>query len=371
MPNEIFFSFAHDKKTAHIKDLIDEKLVDSEINSLLVDNLYAANKDIIFNIDDYETFIVNEHLSSGRQSNLMHIDYVTLKVLMEFNKVNKIKENMIHLKNDQCHKLSIQYNKKMNMPTIGFGTYRLKTVYQSVLAALKIGYRHIDTAALYNNTKEIGKAIRDSGIPRKDIFITTKVKCGRQRSKINTSIIKQLEELGTSYVDLLLLHHADPGFDVANWKKLEALYKNGICLHIGVSNFSVSSLNTLMESAHVIPSVNQIEVSPFNTNEYIISQCKKHGIKIMAYSSLTKGNKFGDEKLRKMADYNKMSVPEILLKWAIQRKYYVIPCSGDIKHIEDNFRIAYNGTEINETDMESLNTIYNENYMTHPKAVIV
>lgn len=232
---------------------------------------------------------------------------------------------------------------------LGFGTYKLTgdVCYDAVLHALKVGYRTIDTATLYKNHVDVGRAIRDSGIPRSDIFITTKIhKKYIRKCRVVDAIDDILTELGVDYIDLLLLHepfkHKDTSrIDENNkciWKQMEEINRTGKAIHIGVSNYNLHDLKNIIQTCTIKPYVNQIELSPFVTREILVSYCKEMGIIVQAYRSLINGTKMDNVVLKEIASIYGISVSQLLLYWAIKKGYYVIPCSPNKNHIGENYK---------------------------------
>lgn len=262
------------------------------------------------------------------------------------------------------------------IPIIGFGTYQLKDdeAYQSTLHALKIGYRHIDTAVLYKNEKEVGKAIVDSKVPRNEIFITTKVLTKDQikgKKNILRSFNKSLQSLQTDYVDLLLLHVPVEEKLIENWLILEELYETKKCKMIGVSNFSIKHLEVFEENKKngvikIYPMVNQIELSPFLTRDKLVEYCKNKKIIVEAHTSLTRGNKINDKIVTELAEKYSITNAQLLLKWAQQNGYIILPRSHQKEHIEENFKVLELKITISDDDMNKLNLL-NENYGLMPK----
>jgi diketogulonate reductase-like aldo/keto reductase len=262
------------------------------------------------------------------------------------------------------------------IPKIGLGTYCLKGIdaYNMTLAALNHNYRHIDTAKLYRNEKEIGRAIKDSGIPRREIFITTKIwidDIEKGRSKIIQSVMKSLKNLDTDYIDLVLLH-APPHDDkiAETWKVLEDIYNKSVVglenkvKHIGVSNYDVHHLQILLDNCRIKPYVNQFEVSPFLTRKELVNFCNMKGIKIVAHTSLIKGKKFDDIELKKLAESNGMSISNLLLCWALHKNFIILPRTSKIEHLQDNIKCL--DRKIDQNVIELMDT-YNINYAIHRK----
>lgn len=264
----------------------------------------------------------------------------------------------------------------MEIPEIGLGTFRLKdeTAYNMTLIALKNGYRQIDTAKLYGNERHVGRAIRDSGVMRKEIFVTTKVwidDIEKGKNSIVRSITNSLRKLGLEYIDLVLLH-SPPSDDkiVETWKVLEDI-KNGIVVelegkikNIGVSNYDVYHLEILLAGCETKPYVNQIELSPFLTRKVLVDYCKKNGVKIVAHTSLTKGKKFNDIRLAGLARQYECSVPGLLLAWGLSKGFIVLPRTSKAEHVIENIKSLE--VKLPENVIEIMDT-YNINYATHRK----
>jgi 2,5-diketo-D-gluconate reductase B len=227
------------------------------------------------------------------------------------------------------------------LPTFGLGTYRLKgeCVYETVKSALMMGYTHIDTAELYKNQKEVGAAIRDSGVDRRQLFLTTKIDPYMIRDGlIQESLDRSLQDLGMDYVDLVLLHA--PVSDVAaEWEelvKIQSANKKKF-RHIGVSNYKIEHLKAL-EDSPIKPFCNQIEITPFLQRIDLHVECVQAGIPIVAHSSLTKGKKFNDPVLTEISQDCELDPSEILLKWGLSQGITVLPRTGELEHLEQNLR---------------------------------
>ena len=193
--------------------------------------------------------------------------------------------------------LTIESRKKLNnggeIPVLGLGVYQLsagRVAQEAVKFALQTGYRHIDTAAVYGNERDVGAAVRDSGIPREDIFVTTKLwnnDHGYERAI--KACNHSLSLLGFDYVDLYLIHWPVSGLRMESWRALTTLQKEGKCRAIGVSNYTIKHLQELMESSPVVPSVNQVEFNPFLYQEELMRFCEENEIQLEGYSPLTRG----------------------------------------------------------------------------------
>lgn len=257
-----------------------------------------------------------------------------------------------------------------SIPKLGFGTYRLKgdTVYNSTLQALKQGYTHIDTANLYRNETEIGKAIKDSRVCRNKLWLTTKIQVKdirKGKEAILSSIMNSLKELDTEYLDLVLFHGPDEKI-VESWKFLEEIFvelKNKIRF-IGVSNYDISHLELLLGSCKIKPYANQFEVSPFWNRDELIQYCRNKGIIAVAHTSLVKGEKFNDQKLTQLSQKVKIIEPLLLLAWALHKGLIVLPRSAKVEHIQENMKCLT--IQLDSEIMRTLDS-FHEDYCTHPQ----
>jgi len=241
----------------------------------------------------------------------------------------------------------IKLNNGVEMPLFGLGTWELRegeTVINAVQWAISNGYRHIDTAYIYGNEKGVGKGLKlsleEQGLEREEIFVTTKLWINSfEYEKALKAFNKSLNNLGLDYVDLYLLHWPEPTFRQEAWKALESILKEGKTRSIGVSNYYQSHLEELLSGADIIPSVNQIEFTPYLYLKELKDYCDDKGIMLEAYSPLTRGTKLEDAKLLEIAKkYNKSSA-QILLRWGIQHNVIQIPKSSQEEHIVENSNI--------------------------------
>lgn len=195
----------------------------------------------------------------------------------------------------------------VKIPGVGLGTFKAENgdeCYEAVLAALKAGYRHIDTAMGYGNEESVGRAIKDSGIPREEIFITTKLFPGKPGyNSAKTNLEKALKRLGTNYVDLYLMHWPSNNYSVNlhTWKAFEELYEEGKARAIGVSNFKIHHLEHLLPSVKIKPMINQVELHPFLTQKPLQNFLEKNGILLESYGPFAKGMVFENECLAELA----------------------------------------------------------------------
>lgn len=253
------------------------------------------------------------------------------------------------------------------VPEIGYGTYLEKGVdcYNGVLEALKAGYRHVDTAAFYGNEEEVGKAIRDSNVPREEIFVTTKVwNTDRGYEKAKKSLEESLERLGLDYVDLLLIHWPAnekqfPGksneINLDTWKAFIELYKEGKAKSIGVSNFYLHHLKNLINNSEITPMVDQIELHPGYMHEELLEFLKSHQIICEAWSPLGRGNLLTNQTVINLANKYNKTPAQILIKFILQIGAIPLVKSKNKLRIKENLDI--NDFEMSSEDLDILKRI--------------
>ena len=227
-----------------------------------------------------------------------------------------------------------------SMPLLGLGVWDAKSgkeTYDAVIHALKTGYRHIDTAEMYGNEKDVGSAVIDSGIAREEIFITTKLwDSGLGYDHALNAFDASLKKLNLEYIDLYLIHWPEKGSRREIWSALERIKKEGRSLSIGVSNFAPKHLNEIFINADFTPTVNQIEMSPFLHQQEISSFCKKENIHLTGYCPLARGTRFNNPLLCRVAEETNKTAAQVMIRWAIQNGNTVIPKSVRPKRIEEN-----------------------------------
>ena len=239
---------------------------------------------------------------------------------------------------------SVKLNNGLEMPMVGFGVYQVsdEDTEKAVLAALKAGYRLLDTAAVYGNEAGVGRAIKASGIPREEIFVTTKLWIQRENGYENTkkALENSLTRLGLDYVDLYLMHQ--PFGDVhEQWRAMEDLYKAGKVRAIGVSNFHMDRLMDLITCHEIVPAVNQIETHPFYQRDAEIAFHKELGILQQAWAPLAEGKFeiFSNPILTQIAQKHGKSVAQVVLRWLNQRGVAIIPKSVKVERMLENREI--------------------------------
>lgn len=245
------------------------------------------------------------------------------------------------------------------IPKLGLGVYQVppRDALQATAQALKYGYRHIDSAALYRNEKAVGQAVRESGIPREEVFVTTKVWNSDQGYQ-NTlrAFDRSLNELGLGYVDLYLVHSPLPTQKrLDTWKAMEEILRSGKAKAIGVSNYGVHHLKELFANCKIRPSVNQIQLHPFGTHTELVKFCEKEGIVVEAYSPLTQGMRLKDRTLNQIAKEHNRSPAQILIRWCLQKNFVVLPKSVTPSRILENSQVFdFNISETNMAKLDSL-----------------
>jgi diketogulonate reductase-like aldo/keto reductase len=238
-------------------------------------------------------------------------------------------------------KASVQLNNGVAMPWLGLGVYKLAPsdgMAAAVRHALARGYRSIDTATIYGNEQGVGEAVRSSGVPRGEVFVTTKVWNDDMRAdRVEAALTESLGRLGLDYVDLYLLHWPIRGKAVASWRVLERMQRSGRVRAIGVSNFMRSHLDELLASAEVVPAVNQIEFHPYLQSPPLVAHCRALGIRVEAWSPLMQGRGvLQDPVLVKIASRHGRTVAQVILRWNIQTGIVTIPKTATPHRIDEN-----------------------------------
>ena len=250
-------------------------------------------------------------------------------------------------------------------PALAYGTWLIKNenAANCVKMALEAGYRHIDTAQAYGNEIGVGQGIKESGLRREEVFITSKVQAEyKSYKKAKKSIDESLEKLGTDYIDLMLIHCPQPWVlfrspfrffkqNIQVWKAMEDAYKEGKLRAIGVSNFLVDDLENIMKHCEIKPMANQILLHIGETPVDVIKFCQENDIVVEAYSPIAHGKALRDKKIQAMANKYKVSVPQLCIKYTLQLDTISIPKASSKEHIEDNMKLDF---EISEEDMVEL-----------------
>jgi diketogulonate reductase-like aldo/keto reductase len=225
------------------------------------------------------------------------------------------------------------------MPVLGLGVWQVpngRECENAVRWALESGYRHIDTAQAYGNEESVGRALRDSGVAREEIFLTTKFYPGHKDPAAEAE--RSLQRLGVDEVDLYIIHWPQNGPTWA-WPGMEAARERGYTRSIGVSNFSVAELEQVMARANVPPAVNQVQFSPFEYRRRLLDACRERSVALEAYSPLGTGHHLSDPTVERIADAVGRTPAQVLLRWCLQREVIVIPKSTHRERIEENSHI--------------------------------
>ena len=256
------------------------------------------------------------------------------------------------------------------IPQLGFGVFQIRPsdTEAAVGVALEAGYRHIDTAQMYENEREVGAAIVHAGISRADVFVTTKLgnDC-HEPQDARKAFDRSLEELGFGYVDLFLIHWPLPsrygGDFLSTWQALEEVYRDGRARSIGVSNFQPDHLRRLLSECEVPPAVNQIEVNPYLTQDEVRAFCAQHQIAVQAWSPIARGQVLGDPVVTEIAARAGRTPAQVVLRWHVQRGDIVFPKSVTPERIREN--IAIFDFELPPSDMAAIGAL-NRNERTGP-----
>ena len=254
---------------------------------------------------------------------------------------------------------TLTLNDGNTIPQLGFGTYQVKPdeAVETVSKALEVGYRHIDTAEMYKNEREVGEAINSSDISRGEVFVTSKLNNGFHRpDDARRAFDQTLKDLGMDYVDLFLIHWPLPtlydGDYVSTWQTLEEFKNDGRARSIGVSNFQVSHLEKLAAETDTVPAVNQIEAHPYFHNDEVRRYGQEHNIATEAWAPIVKGEVLDDPVITKIANEVGKTPAQVVLRWHLQRGDIVFPKTVTPSRMEENFDLF--DFELSSDDMEKV-----------------
>jgi diketogulonate reductase-like aldo/keto reductase len=253
---------------------------------------------------------------------------------------------------------TIQLRSGNNMPVIALGTWQLKNDTASTVAlAVERGYRHFDTSSDYGTHPGVGDGVKESGIDRERLYITTKAE---EMDDAYMRTLSNLQELDLEYLDLMLIHRPPPdGAGVELWRGLISAKQEGLVRDIGVSNYTIGLIDALIEATGEVPVVNQIEWSPFGFSREMYDYCREKGIAIQAYSPLTRGIRLDDEGLVQVGKKYGKSTAQVLIRWNLQMGIVPLPKANQTAHLKENIDVF--DFEIVDEDMQLLNSM-NEKY---------
>ncbi|HMK92389.1 MAG TPA: aldo/keto reductase [Thermoleophilia bacterium] len=257
---------------------------------------------------------------------------------------------------------TVTLNDGVAMPRLGLGVWRAASGHetrQAVLWALETGYRHVDTARIYGNERDVGAALRASAVPRDQVFVTTKLwnrDQGYERAK--KALATSLRDLGLDYVDLYLEHWPVEGKRLDSWRALQELRADGYARSIGVSNFQEQHVAELLAAADVVPSVNQVEFTPFLYQRGLLEACRAAGIQVEAYSPLTRGRRLDEPALVEIAARHAKTPAQVLIRWSLQHDLVVIPKSVRLARLRENADVF--DFELSPDQMERLDALHED-----------
>jgi len=239
---------------------------------------------------------------------------------------------------------TVTLNNGVTIPQLGFGVFQIPPdrTREAVRVALETGYRHVDTAEMYGNEKEVGQAVRDSGLPRGDVFVTSKLNNGYHKYEdALAAFARTMDDLGLEYLDLFLVHWPLPGVGdyVETWKAMEEIYRSGRVKAIGVSNFQQAHLERLFRETDVVPAVNQIEIHPYLVQDPLREFGREHGIATEAWSPIAQGKVLDDPAITAIAARVQRTPAQVVLRWHLQRGDIVFPKSVTPERVAENFRL--------------------------------
>lgn len=262
---------------------------------------------------------------------------------------------------------SYTLSNNVSIPELGFGTWQTPNgdvAVSAVKKALEVGYRHIDTAQGYKNEDSVGQAIKESGIPREEIFLTTKLwNENHSYDLVLSSFEESLKKLQTDYIDLFLIHWPNPvkfrdNWQSANaetWRAMEELYQAGKIKAIGVSNFLPHHFEELKKTATIFPMVNQIFLAPGELQKEVVSYCQEHNILLEAYSPLGTGKIFDVPEMQELSDKYGKTIAQIAIRWSLQHDFLPLPKSVTPSRIEEN--LAVFDFELSDEDMQRIDQL--------------
>jgi 2,5-diketo-D-gluconate reductase A len=257
---------------------------------------------------------------------------------------------------------NVTLNDGNTIPQLGFGVFQIepKDTAEAVSEALRVGYRHIDTAEMYGNEKEVGEAVRTFGLDRGDVYVTSKLNNAfHEPQDAREAFDRTLSELGFDYVDLFLIHWPLPtlydGDFVSTWRTLEEFQRDGRARSIGVSNFQIEHLEQLAAETDTVPAVHPIEVHPYFTNDAVREYGQEHGIATEAWSPIAQGGVLEDSTITQIADNVGKTPAQVVLRWHLERGDIIFPKSVTPSRMQENFELF--DFELGSDDMEAITAL--------------
>lgn len=258
---------------------------------------------------------------------------------------------------------TVTLNNGLRMPIIGLGTFQSNSgdeTRNAVRWALEAGYRHIDTAAVYGNEQDVGKGIRESGVPREEVFVTSKL-WNHDHLNAVRAFEESLHRLGMDYVDLYLVHWPIKDTHVEAWRGLVKIFETGRARAVGVSNYTPAHIEEILQVSSLIPAVNQFEISPFLTRQVVVDHCAKNNIQVESYSPLARGKRWDSPVIVDLAQRYGKSPAQVMIRWALEKRYVVIPKSVHRERIYENANVF--DFSLSTEDIQRLDAL-NENART-------
>lgn len=253
----------------------------------------------------------------------------------------------------------------VRMPVLGLGVWQAAPgdeTRRAVLAALRVGYRLVDTARAYRNEEDVGAAIRESGVPRSELFVTTKLwNSDHGYDAALRACDGSLRRLGLEQLDLYLVHWPVEGLRHDTWRAMERLRRDGMARAVGVSNYTVRHLEELLARGGEVPAVNQVELHPFLTQRALLDRCRALGVHVQAYGPLVRGHRMDDPTVRRVAGRHGRTPAQVLIRWGLQHGLSSIPKSVHEERIRENADVF--GFELDAADMAALDAL-DEGYRT-------
>ena len=254
---------------------------------------------------------------------------------------------------------TVKLNNNVRIPILGLGVYQIppgRVTQNAVKFALSVGYRHFDTARIYGNEADVGEAVQKSGVPREQLFVTTKLWNSDQGYDSTLRACEaSLKRLGFDYVDLYLIHFPVPEVRKESWRAMRTLLEKGKCRAVGVSNFTIPHLEDLLEEHGLTPAVNQVEFHPFLYQKNLLEYCQRKGIQVEAYSPLARGERLKHPRIVSLATKYSKTSAQIMIRWGLQHGLVVIPKSTREERIRENSQVF--DFEISIEDIRSLDSL--------------